>query len=349
MPQLSIIVPVFNKVKYMDVCIQSILAQTVTDFELILVNDGSSDGSGDKCDEYKNIDTRVIVIHQKNQGVSAARNAGLRIAKGQYIGFVDSDDILDKDMYEILINNAVKYNADISMCGVKRIFPNKVQLFGGNNTVKVYNRAEGVSGLLNGEILLSNYDKIYKAETVKNIEFAPPLFEDTFYNFEALKNANKSVFDDVIKYNYMIRDNSHSMSPFGWKYMNTIALSKRMVHICSKDMPEHLDEAKVFDFNSNIFVLNLILLASKETYSKEYKQVVNNLKAYSGFFKKAKGIKARYKYGYSLFSLSPQMYSSVLRLYSVLTNSEHLQRKKSSSKQKIERKGLKAAPSKQLV
>ena len=110
------IVPVYNVEKYLPQCIDSILAQTYTDFELIIVDDGSTDRSGQICDEYKDKDSRVYVVHQENRGVSAARNAGIDMAKGEYIAFVDSDDVIHNQMLELLFFALTKYSVDISVC-----------------------------------------------------------------------------------------------------------------------------------------------------------------------------------------------------------------------------------------
>ncbi len=115
MPKISVIVPVYNVEKYLHECIDSILAQTFTDFEIILVNDGSLDNSGAICDEYVSKDNRITVIHQKNQGQAAARNTALTIAKGEWIHFVDSDDLIHPQMLEILYG-AVDETTQISMC-----------------------------------------------------------------------------------------------------------------------------------------------------------------------------------------------------------------------------------------
>ena len=104
MPKLSVIVPVYNTEKYLRECIDSILAQTFTDFELILVNDGSTDGSGAICDEYAKQDERIRVIHQENGGITVARKSGVRVARGEYVTFVDSDDWIDKDMYRMMLS-----------------------------------------------------------------------------------------------------------------------------------------------------------------------------------------------------------------------------------------------------
>ena len=115
MPKLSVIVPVYNTEKYLRECIDSILAQTFTDFELILVNDGSTDGSGAICDEYAAKDPRIQVIHQENGGITVARKSGVRAARGEYVTFVDSDDWIDKDMYRIMLAGE---SADVVICNM---------------------------------------------------------------------------------------------------------------------------------------------------------------------------------------------------------------------------------------
>lgn len=116
--KLSIIVPVYKVEKYIRRCLDSIINQTFTDFELILVDDGSPDTSGEICEGYAKKDERIRVIHQENKGLSGARNTGVEVSKGEYIGFVDSDDWIELEMYEKLITAAEKYGADIVKCGL---------------------------------------------------------------------------------------------------------------------------------------------------------------------------------------------------------------------------------------
>lgn len=119
-PELSIIVPVYNVEHYLPQCIESILNQTFTDFELILIDDGSPDRCPQICDKYAQKDRRIVVIHQENAGVSAARNAGVKIAKGKYIGFVDSDDWIEAEMYENMMQVAIQDSLDVVVCGVRK-------------------------------------------------------------------------------------------------------------------------------------------------------------------------------------------------------------------------------------
>ena len=124
MKKISVIVPVYNVERYLKRCIESIINQTYKDLEIILVDDGSTDSSGNICDEYKKIDKRISVIHKKNGGLSDARNEGLKVVTGTYIAFVDSDDFLDLDMYEYMQKNIEKENADIVICGTKIDYDN---------------------------------------------------------------------------------------------------------------------------------------------------------------------------------------------------------------------------------
>lgn len=120
-PLISVIVPVYNVAEYLPRCMESILGQSYRNLEIILINDGSTDGSGLMCDEFAQRDSRIVVIHQENAGVSAARNAGLDVASGEWIGFVDSDDYIDHGMYERLRCIALKNDTKISACGFVKI------------------------------------------------------------------------------------------------------------------------------------------------------------------------------------------------------------------------------------
>lgn len=117
MPSISVIVPVYNVRDYLDECVSSLLGQTMNDIEIILVDDGSTDGSGELCDRYARNDPRVKVIHQENMGLGLARNSGLQAASGTYIGFVDSDDVVSLRFFETLYNTITQYDADIAYCG----------------------------------------------------------------------------------------------------------------------------------------------------------------------------------------------------------------------------------------
>lgn len=124
MPKLSVIIPVYNAEEHLQKCIDSVLKQTESDIEIILVNDGSKDKSGEICDGFTQKDNRIRIIHQENQGVSAARNNALAVATGDFIGFVDSDDYIHPQMFEKMLNNAEESKSDIAMCDVLTVYDN---------------------------------------------------------------------------------------------------------------------------------------------------------------------------------------------------------------------------------
>lgn len=210
--KLSIIIPVYNVRQWLEDTVKSVLNQTFRDFELILVDDGASDGSGELCDAFALADERVRVIHQKNAGVSAARNAGLDAVQGEYIGWVDSDDVIEADMYERLILLAEKHNADIAQCQhdradtlnssprsdevemldgpafVRRIFTKK----GGDNTNQV-----------------ALWSKVYRKKLWVDIYFpVGQVFEDEMQTYKVCLQAEKIVETEDILYHYVKRENS---------------------------------------------------------------------------------------------------------------------------------------------
>ena len=121
-PLISIIVPVYKVEKYLNRCIHSIVNQTMKDLEIILVDDGSPDTCPKMCDDWAKKDKRIKVIHQKNKGLSAARNHGIKISKGKYIGFVDSDDYIDKYMYENMVSVLIKEQGDMCCCKLQKVY-----------------------------------------------------------------------------------------------------------------------------------------------------------------------------------------------------------------------------------
>ena len=150
MPKISVIIPVYNSKKYLSQCVDSVLNQSFKNFELILIDDESSDGSDLECDEYLKKDNRVVVVHQKNSGVSSARNAGLDIARGKYIAFIDSDDYIANDYLEVLYNALEKTNSDLAVAYHTRFFTDKI------NDIKNIND----TGRL---LIVDSLDKFYKS------------------------------------------------------------------------------------------------------------------------------------------------------------------------------------------
>lgn len=210
--KLSIVVPVYNVEQWLPETIESLLAQTFRDFELILVNDGSTDGSAKVCDRYAAIDNRVRVVHQKNAGVSVARNVGLREAKGEYIGFTDSDDIAEADMYAVMLKLAYEHGADIVQCQHDR------------ECVSVTNHRSGDVVTMDGQEFVRRifvktggdytnqvalWSKIYRRELFEGIVFpAGRVYEDEQETYKLCLKAKRIVETPDVLYHYIKRENS---------------------------------------------------------------------------------------------------------------------------------------------
>lgn len=323
MPFLTIIVPVYNKVKYIDSCIKSIIDQSFKDFELILINDGSTDKSGERCDHYANVDERILVLHQENQGVSVARNNGLKMAKGKYIGFIDSDDTVEKRMFEQLISNANKIDAEISICSLRIVEANAdVTEQKGKISTVIFSKQETLKALLDGRINWSANNKIYKSEIARRVLFEGRMNEDLWYCFKVISEMDgQSIFINDEVYNYIKRENSVSLTGFNSTQMESITVSGRIKDEVYLKFPALADDAKFLDFVSNLSLLNLIILA-KKTKSVEYNIVAKNLTDYSDFVKTSNQLNKKQKYAYALFDLSPLLYKVLLKTYCKIFPSE---------------------------
>ena len=210
-PLISVIIPAYNIENYIERSLQSVCEQTYRNLEIIVVNDGSTDKTGEIIDQIAATDSRIIPVHKQNGGVSAARNTGLDIAKGDYIGFIDGDDIIDSDMYEFLINNALKHDADISHCGYKMVFSDRVDNYYNTGEIRIQNNYQGVYDLIKADRVEPGLcNKLFKKEVIaaNRLEETIKINEDLLFNYFIFKGAKKSVFEDVPKYHYMVRRNS---------------------------------------------------------------------------------------------------------------------------------------------
>lgn len=209
MDLISVIVPVYNVEQYLKICLDSIINQTYINLEIILVNDGSTDGSGDICEEYKRNDGRIKVIHKENGGLSSARNIGIRNATGNWIGFVDSDDYVEKDMYESLLLLAKKYKADLVLGQFRTFDSLDIEDYINTNSNIIFKEKELIETfILNpGKYRITNsvWDRLYKKELVENIDFPEgKLNEDIVYTIEVFYKCKKAVYVDHAYYNYRI-------------------------------------------------------------------------------------------------------------------------------------------------
>ena len=207
---ISIIVPVYNVEKYIEKCIDSIINQTYKNLEIILVDDGSKDNSGKICDEYSKKDSRIKVIHKVNGGLSDARNHGLQIATGDYIGFVDSDDYIAEDMFETLYNLSEEKNADISIVSFYEYYNGKLIGVRDSKEEIIMNKIEAIKELLiDNRIQSYAWNKLFKKELFENQRFPTGKnFEDIATTLLLFEKSEKVVLYEEPKYYYLRRDDS---------------------------------------------------------------------------------------------------------------------------------------------
>lgn len=209
--KLSVIIPVYNCKTYLADCLDSVIHQTFRELEVIVIDDGSTDGSSEICDEYALKDKRIRVIHQENKGVSAARNAGIKVMSGELVSFIDADDTLDLDMYDFLISKMNLYDADISHCGYKHIVGDEIRLVHDTGEIYVQNSDEALECLVGGKLFVGSlWNKIIRSELIQGLQFDTgiKINEDILFNFEVFSRAEKTVFSDSAKYNYIAHKES---------------------------------------------------------------------------------------------------------------------------------------------
>ena len=209
---ISVIIPVYNVEKYLSECLDSVVNQTYKNLQIILVDDGSTDFSGKICDEYAEKDNRITVVHQKNAGAGAAKNTGLELIDGEYFSIIDSDDYIELDMYEKMVNSLEKYNVDIVQCLFRNVFVN-------DSFDRKYKIKSNYPKVLTSKRFLKEYlydwkyaifaNKVFKSSLLKDIRFpVGRKIDDEFFTYKLVCNAKKVVNIDNILYNYRMRKTS---------------------------------------------------------------------------------------------------------------------------------------------
>ena len=239
-PLISIIVPVYNVEKYVSQCLDSLVNQTYKNIEIILVNDGSTDRSGLICNEFAAKDHRIKVVNQNNQGVSASRNKGLTIAKGEYIGFVDSDDFCHPNMYETLLQNLIEAKSDIVICEYQRLIKGKVipVVFPYPTNISKYEFLKLILTLPRYERRhvhgATSFNKLYTREIIGNTTFRTTNgSEDEIFLFELAKKTDAVTFIHTPLYFFRSRENSlTTISDFSCNVLNS---RKFLYSLCQEE------------------------------------------------------------------------------------------------------------------
>lgn len=285
MPKVSIIVPIYNVAPYLSKCIDSILGQSFEDFECILVNDGSTDNSGEICDKYSKADNRIKVIHKENGGLSSARNAGLDVATGDYIGFIDSDDYIHRDFISILLNAMLTYNTEVSVCEFldvsddddfsvtktditcppPRICPIK-EAFSDN---EIWHHIDSVC------------NKLFRRDLFDNARFPCGLInEDTYIKPEIYSKVTSIAFIDYPLYYYYHSPNSILRSDFSLKKLDLIVATAHNIDFFLKiKEPQALENELIHLFRYYfLYVFKALAITDKENgklITKKYKKIYN--------------------------------------------------------------------------
>ena len=287
MPKVSIIIPVYNVEDYLCECVNSIISQELTDIEIILVDDGSTDLSGKMCDDFAKIDSRVRVIHKENGGLSSARNAGIDICKGDYVGFVDSDDVVSKEMFFCLYELSQELSADIAICSYSKFTDTVDFPVSTNNDYEVLNHEIALKELFKGEkYFVTSWDKIYKRELFNDIRFPNgKIHEDMFTTYKLFDLSNTVVYTKKILYGYRIRKNSITNTSFSEKRFDNLEAIDEIIDYFKKDYSLSYILSNLA-YEKSLYLLNLILLEKSipkqlKFYSLYRDYIINHRKMFS--------------------------------------------------------------------
>lgn len=247
-PLISVIVPVYNAGDYLKGCLDSLLAQTWPNFEIILADDASTDGSGQICDGYAGRDARVQAVHfPYNRGPSAARNEGICRAQGAYISFVDADDCVERDLLEKLYASLTQAGAEVSVCGADGIALKR-------GPAAVYTRSEAIRCLARGAPFnLVPWGKLYSAELVKKTLFSEDIFysEDLLFVYSVLKQSRRVSYRPDILYHYTQREGSQMQSGASERKLTAFAAQDFVCQDAGVSFPETAEDFRLLALEAN--------------------------------------------------------------------------------------------------
>lgn len=260
LPLISVIVPVYKVEAYLDNCVRSIAAQTYGNLEILLVDDGSPDGSGSICDAWARKDPRFRVIHQKNSGGGAARNAALDAAAGELIAFVDSDDYISPDMLEHLYS-LIADGADIAECDFLTTAEDGVHFPQAEVSVKHYTREEAMHEHIQDTVFRQLvWNKLYRREMIGNIRFpVGTAIDDEFFTYQVLLNANKLVRSDKVCYAYRQQPESIMHQKYSLKRLVGIQAKQQRLQCLKEKMPSLVYEAETALFFFCVYAMQMSL------------------------------------------------------------------------------------------
>lgn len=273
---ISIIVPVYNVESYLMRCIESIINQTYRNLEIILVDDGSTDRGGKICDAYSEKDTRIKVLHKNNGGLSSARNSGLRIAKGNYIGFVDGDDYVAQDMYFELVR-FMQDDIDITCCGSICVSPKeRTKAFSLRRAVKFSSEEAIEEVLLLRHMSWSSCTKLFRRNLFENMEFPlGRISEDVPIVYKLLKKARNIYHIGSAKYFYCYRPNSLSNESFYFRKIDYLLFIRDIYVDVTKNYPQLIDQAEAGYLQAALYIVGNIRRSEERN---KYRYIENRVR-----------------------------------------------------------------------
>ena len=288
---ISIIVPIYNSEKTLRRCLLSIKNQTYQNIEVILVNDGSVDNSVEICNEFVREDSRFTLINQKNMGAGGARNTGLKASKGSYIGFVDSDDLIDIRMFDILLKNLLEAKADISIIQLENIYNQENGSYSINNYEErkdkiIYSQFEALKNILDGKTFgTHSVTKLFKKDIFKNKNYPNSSFaEDSELMIDIFLEINQVIYESTPLYFYIRNSNSSTEGKFKVEMFNIIKVWTKNEKKVIEKFPELYENAHSRVCWAYYSVLDLIIKSNvQKEYKKEVKQIVSFLRKNMSF------------------------------------------------------------------
>lgn len=311
---ISIIIPVYNAKDYLRRCLDSILEQTYTDWEALLIDDGSTDGSGNICDEYASKDNRFKVSHRENKGVSAVRNVGLAYASGEYIVFVDSDDFVHKDMLRWQYNMLKDNNADLVITGYEFAYDDTIANISVNEKVQVLDSEGAINKILENQQFCSPWTKLYKKELFENVKYPEgEIYEDLMTAFEIFMAAEKIVYQNIPFYNYFQACVSITRSEFSYSKLDEVKALRKQYEFIDVNFPKLADEAR-FKYVNNVFghIINLVTKEDEIGVAK-YQEFTTVLKENYSFFKANSQLSKKNKFRLALMK-HPKLYKGFYKI-----------------------------------
>ncbi|MBQ7360638.1 MAG: glycosyltransferase [Lachnospiraceae bacterium] len=277
---VSIVIPIYNVEEYLRTCLDSILKQTYDALEVLMVDDGSKDASGQICDEYQSKDSRFVAIHKENGGAADARNVALDRCTGEYVTFIDGDDYVAPDFVERLVALTEKCDSDIAICGWNNVSETKVEPFCKNSgAIKEYETEQALEALLYQEDFdTAMWPKLYKTSLFEGIRFPKGnLYEDIAIIYEVFLKAAKVAFEDYAGYYYLLRESGTTLMKFRKDKMDLIDVVETMEKVLCDKYPDLKKAAasRVVRANFHIYMQ----IPQTQEYVEERRRIEHNIKS----------------------------------------------------------------------